>query len=122
MLDTIYNDFTTKLLPQIQQGLVITKDYFMDLFGRYAKFLFVQDLLYTILCFLVVVISCVALYKFIKYGRKNDWDIEFLPIIIFFIIPIGFGIAGFVTYLTNTIKDKYVPEIRIMEEISNFKK
>ena len=43
MIETLYNDFTTKLLPKIQEGLVITKDYFLDLFGRYVKYLIITD-------------------------------------------------------------------------------
>ena len=36
-MQQLYTDFTTKLLLQIQQGLTITKDYFMDLFARDIK-------------------------------------------------------------------------------------
>ena len=39
MTEKLYQDFTEKLLPKITEGLVITKEYFADLFGRYVEYL-----------------------------------------------------------------------------------
>ena len=43
MLEQMYSDFTTKLLPKIGEGLSMTKDYFFELFGRYVKYLIIVD-------------------------------------------------------------------------------
>lgn len=120
MLETIYNDFTTKLLPKISEGLTITKDYFMDLFGRYAKFLFIQDLSRAILCLILLIITLFVLYKLIKKciedGGWNGGEM----FLMFFALPIIFGLFGFVDNGINAIKDVYVPEIRVYEEISSY--
>jgi len=119
MLETIYNDFTTKLLPEISEGLTITKDYFMDLFGRYAKFLFIQDLSYAILCLIALIVTLIALYKLIKKSIKDGgWDNNEIFLILF-IFPILLSMLGFIINGINAIKDVYVPEIRIYEEISS---
>lgn len=76
-IDTIYNDFITKLLPQIQQGLTIIKEYFTDLFSRYIKYLIITDSIWTGVGLLMVILSIVGAIvlakKFIKWnvrGRK----------------------------------------------------
>jgi len=120
MLETIYTYFTTKLLPKIAEGLTITKDYFMDLFGRYAKFLFIRDLTYTVLCLLVIVVLGIITYKLIRKAISDGgWDGGEMAIIFLF-IPIGFAIAGFIQYGTYAIQDVYVPEIRIYQEIKGY--
>lgn len=124
MIETIYNDFTTKLLPKIAEGLTITKDYFLDLFGRYAHFLFVRDLMYTILCFVGFIISLIITYvaykKIKSHVDENEYDSPMYIFLIFLLLPFGFLIAGFITNLTNTIQDAYVPEIRIYQEIKGY--
>lgn len=120
MIETIYTDFTTKLLPKIAEGLTITKDYFMDLFGRYAKFLFIRDLTYTILCLLAIVVLGIIAYKLIRKAISDrGWNGAEMSIVFLF-IPIGFAIAGFIQYGTYTIQDAYVPEIRIYQEIKGY--
>mgnify|MGYP000570710842 CR=1 FL=1 len=120
MLETIYNDFTTKLLPKISEGLTITKDYFMDLFGRYAKFLFIQDLSFAILSLIVLIITLIVLYKLIKKCIEDDgWNGNEV-LLIFFALPIILSVLGFITNGINAIKDVYVPEIRVYEEISSY--
>lgn len=127
MIEKLYEDFTTKLLPTIQDGLVITKDYFMDLFGRYVKYLIIIDSLY-----LAISISCIILSIFIynkirKYIKKeketNTYDCgepyEFLYLLPIFIILAG--LMGFFDYSDNLIKDLTVPEIRVYEELKDFK-
>lgn len=120
MLETIYTDFTTKLLPKIAEGLTITKDYFMDLFGRYAHFLFIRDLVYTTLCLLVIIALGITLYKLIRKAISDGGWGGAETSLIFILIPIAFAIAGFIQYGTYTIQDAYVPEIRIYQEIKGY--
>lgn len=119
MLETIYQDFTTKLLPKIAAGFSITKDYFFDLFGRYVKYLIIQDSIYVFIGFALVVGSSIAVYKFISYGRKNSWNEEF-AFLILFIFPIIIGMIMFFAKTFDLIKDIYIPEVRVYEELKDF--
>jgi formate-dependent nitrite reductase membrane component NrfD len=119
MMEQIYNDFTTKLLPQIQTGLTISKDYFLELFGRYVKYLIVLDSVCTLVGALVFIIGLVGLYKGFKYAQKEDFP-EWTTALMFFSLPIIFGITMFFGSGEDLIQDLYIPEIRVIEEIKNF--
>lgn len=123
-LDTIYNDFTTKLLPQIQNGLVITKDYFLDLFGRYVKFLIVEDIFYTVWGIICLVIGIILFKKFLKLTKKDSHidDGHIAGMIFLGILPIIIGILMISINTLDLIQTIYVPEISVMQAISNFKK
>lgn len=117
MLETIYNDFTTKLLPQVQQGLSITKDYFFDLFGRYIKYLIIQDSITIVVSFVATIICAYITYKLTIYFIKED-DSALVPLIMFPLIgAIMLGVWFFIS-IDNLIKDIYIPEIRVMEQLS----
>lgn len=120
MIEQLYADFTTKLLPKIQEGLVISKDYFMDLFGRYVKFLFITDLIYTILCLLIAITGIVFITKGIQKYKKTDDDGYIQMIIFLGAIPFILGMLFFIFNLQNVIKDKYIPEVRVFEELKSF--
>ena len=74
-IDKMYQDFLTNIAPKIQEGLVITKDYFVDLFGRYVKYLIVIDLLSVIACiFGIIIVVCIVTGKQInkiEIGRAH---------------------------------------------------
>ena len=123
MLDTIYTDFTTKLLPKIQEGLVITKDYFLDLFGRYVTYLIITDTIIALSCLITVIL---ALYlglrkstrQWIKDGGSySTRDIIYMPIAIVVVL----GTLGFFNSTFNVVKDIYIPEIRVIEKIQAFR-
>jgi hypothetical protein len=123
-IDTIYNDFVTKLLPQIQQGLTITKEYFGDLFGRYIKYLIITNSIWAIIGLILFITGIVLLIKFQKIIRESwgNYSSEFMGIVVPFIISIMI-ISGSVIFLANVdnlIKDIYIPEVRIIEIISNY--
>lgn len=120
MLETIYTDFTTKLLPKIAEGLVITKDYFTDLFGRYAHFLFIQDLIFTILCFIMFLVGTFMIYKGYKIQKENNYDDMSFPLFLFGGILMVIGIIFSMHNGMNTVKDKYLPEIRVYEELKGY--
>lgn len=125
MMETIYNDFTTKLIPKIQEGLVISKDYFTDLFGRYIKFLFIVDVLSAVLFFVGAIILFFVFNRIFKKLKNGDLDFDddmwLIPMFIFgggaLFTFIGFGISSTI----NAIKDVYVPEIRVIEKIQSFR-
>ncbi len=126
MLETIYTDFTTKLLPKIAEGLVMTKDYFTDLFGRYVHFLIVRDIIYLGLNILGLIITLFICYKIYKYTSKDDFEWIDSPHIVLpsmlLIIPIIFMISGIVNNTTEIVKLKYIPEVVVFEKIKSFNK
>lgn len=123
MIEQIYTDFTTKLLPKIAEGFTMTKEYFMDLFGRYAHFLFIQDVIYTSACLLGAIIS-LLIAKYCSDKKKKyvndylDWEFGIIIGIFASAVFIGFAIDNVI----NAVKDKYVPEVRIYEELKGFNK
>lgn len=127
MLETIYQDFTTKLLPTIQQGLVISKDYFTDLFGRYVHYLIVKDSLFIIFEIILVIISIILFKTAMKINKENEnkdyyekSDLTFVFFIAGSILLLLFGISTFLIDIGNLIKDIYIPEVRVYEELKNF--
>ncbi len=126
MIETLYNDFTTKLLPKIQEGLVITKDYFLDLFGRYVKYLIITDSIYLGISSIVTIISIYYLFKAIKskemgtgYNR-DDWAGWRIILCALSSIGILVGVISTICNITNLVKDIYLPEVRVIEELKSF--
>jgi len=123
-MEQLYTDFTTKLLPKIQEGLVITKEYFTDLFSRYIKYLIVTDSLLIILGIVLVILGYISYKKYITYTKSEEYN-EYDGInILYFILIIGLSIAGtciFIGNVGNLVKDIYIPEVRIIEKLQSFK-
>lgn len=117
----LYNDFTTKLLPKIGEGLQITKEYFTDLFGRYIKYLILTDSVWVAINAVFIILGLYLIYLGIKNGKKSNWESpEFY--MTFFAIAIAlliFGIMPLPFNLDNLIKDIYIPEIRILQIIKS---
>lgn len=119
-MEQIYNEFTTKVLPKVQEGLMISKDYFIDLYGRYIKYLIIQDSLLIGLGLLFLIVSAVSgylLYKFYKNEERGYYDD---PVHLFMICGISLVIGFILTIVStsNLIKDFYIPEVRILEIIN----
>ena len=119
MLDQLYQDFTTKLLPKIQEGLVIGKDYFMDLFGRYIKYLIIIDSLWIFLGLILLIVGSYSLYRAKKY-MKEDNGLGFVWMLVGGIMPIVISAMIIINSIDNLVKDIYIPEVRIIEEIKTF--
>lgn len=121
MKEQLYNDFVTKFLPTVQEGLVITKDYFTDLFSRYIKYLIVLDTASAILCIVLFLISIWLTFSFIprwyKKGSpepyKNDRGLAWVPAICLLVI----SFIAMIDYSGKLIKDLYIPEIRVWETL-----
>ena len=116
-IDTIYNDVVTNLLPKIQDGLVITKDYFLDLFGRYVKYMIVTDSLWTISGLLLTVISIWLGIYFFRWCINNENEELAIASLFLGISGTIIGLVMFFFSGSDLIKDIYIPEIRIVQEI-----
>lgn len=123
MIEQLYTDFTTKILPTIQEGLVITKDYFTDLFGRYIKYLVITDSLAIIGGLFLLFISYFSFKKGIsnyeKYGDSFEAE-KYAPLFIVAILCFILGISMFIANINYLIKDIYLPEVRIYQELKGF--
>jgi hypothetical protein len=118
MIDQLYQDFTTKLLPQIQAGVEISKEYFMDLFERYVNYLILTDAIKCGIGLIMFIGGIIVIYKFEKYYEKQGLG-GGNGTLYFFIILMGIiGLIGFILDGLNLIKDIYIPEIRIWEILS----
>lgn len=113
MLEQIYNDFITNVLPLAQEGLMITKDYFQELFGRYIQYLIVMDSISLGLS----VIAIILMTYLLKWIFTKDSDE--VGAIIFCIIISIFLIRWLSGSLSDVAKDIYVPEIRVYEQIQD---
>jgi|GEM_PF-5187605 len=124
MIEQLYSDFTNKLLPQLQSGLTITKDYFVDLFGRYIKYLITVNSIGVGIGLIFLISGIISLVKYIKYGNKLKWDgyrydsLSLLWLIPFILLLLGALVFGL--NLDSLIKDIYIPEVRIFEIIKNY--
>lgn len=129
MLEQLYSDFTNKLLPQLQEGLSITKDYFVELFGRYVKYLIITDIIQIVACLLIITVGVVIALRARKSWKEradwaktwnNDRNIETVGFITSTVI-ILFGTIALFSSVTDLAKTLYVPEIRVYEEITSYR-
>ena len=121
MKEQLYTDFVNNVLPKLQEGMTMTFEYFTDLFGRYVTYLFITDVIAAILCFIAfAVITLVFISKKYRvwFSEAND---DYNPM--GFITLIFGGIAAMVFFgfavdnTFNAIKAKYIPEVRVYEEV-----
>lgn len=123
--DQIYNDFVANVLPKIQQGLSITKDYFNDFFGRFVKYLIIVDsitLVCSILGCIALVVLYVLLYKYLRDGKRDLTSDEvwgYASIAMIFMIPIVMVIISAFRSANDLILDLTVPEVRVYQEFKS---
>ena len=115
MLETIYNDFVTKMLPAVQEGLVITKDYFFDLFGRYVKYLIIVDSLLLAFC-LAILLTLVLLWKKFLKSEYFEGEAVFFAIMGTIFIT-AFTLIGVFSNANHLIQDLNIPEVRVYQEL-----
>lgn len=123
MNEQIYNDFTTKLLPKIQEGLTITKEYFLDLFGRYVKYLIISDSIYLGIFTVLFIASIYFIRKAVKsqdVDRYEVWEDWRIVMCVIGIIVLIISSVGVIDSLSNLIKDFYIPEVRVLEQIKGY--
>jgi hypothetical protein len=119
MKEQLYQDFTTKLLPKIADGLTVTKEYFLDLFGRYVKYLIIKDSIGILVSAAILVSSIITLIKLRK--KFIEWDRNYNPAALF--VPVSLCVAIIITFAStlvftnHLVKDIYIPEIRIYESL-----
>jgi len=111
MNEKIYQDFTEKFLPTIKEGLTISKDYFMDLFGRYVQYLIIIDSIRFAISLIVVLFLAYLIWK---NHKSIIEDGGYTPVIFLSILMIFPSIYCLLSGAI-IIKDIYIPEVRIYE-------
>lgn len=71
MTEKLYTDFTNKVLPAIQEGLVITQEYFTELFSRYVKYLIITDIVTIVGVLLIATALIVGFKKFWEFSKTE---------------------------------------------------
>ena len=124
-MESLYEEFTTKLLPTIQEGLVITKEYFIDLFGRFIKYLIITDILSIVFGVILLTVTFFVVKKLVK-GAKHAVEEDLDPfgwiIGAICVVMAGVGVGMVMTVLStlDLVKSIYIPEVRIYEEIKSY--
>lgn len=117
-MEQLYNDFVTSVLPTIKDGMVITKEYFMELAGRYIKYLIITDSI-GLAMFMIIFIGTIVFAI-----KKHEWLMDYTDgfgYAIIFLVCFG-AFVGIIDFGDNLIKDIYLPEVRIMQELKSITK
>lgn len=98
---------------------MITKDYFVDLFGRYAKYLLVIDTILAITFFVLMCVAISFIFKSIKAGENaNSYDEGWIFALGASILCTAIFFTVTMISIANVVKDIYIPEVRVMEKIA----
>lgn len=127
-IESVYEKFQSDVLPKIQEGLSITKDYFMDLASRYVSYLFWTDVAAIVMCFILFAVALPVgikvLKKGIKIGNERRYDTDGFGItmggVIIIVVSIMGGLLPAIINSFDLIKVLTVPEIRILEDFNSY--
>lgn len=125
-IESLYGTFTNTVLPAVGQGLVITKDYFVDLFSRYAMYLAITDgaLVLAELCAIGYFVARIrSVYRTYKSGETTSDSTDVMNILtcIAGVVVIVVATTWITTDFPNFVKDLVVPELRVGQQILEFK-
>lgn len=125
MKEQLYNDFVANMLPKLQEGMTITYEYFIDLFGRYVTYLFITDIIEAVLALVILITTVLVLLskKYKVWRSEQDDDYSPLGWITLFLL-IGLALLSFFWSLSSVfdaIKAKYIPEVRVYEQIEHIR-
>ena len=122
MKQELYDTFMTEVIPRVQEGLVITQEYFTDLFGRYITYLIVTDIMAIATVLAIFGISIWLMKVLIKKGTEKDWEPEYsIGIISILVINGVVAVPLLLKTTTDLVKVIYIPEVRIYEEIKRMR-
>lgn len=124
MKEELYKKFVENILPEIQKGLVITKDYFLDLFGRYVKYLIVVGIFETVLFLTLGIIGCLIVKKYWKQWKETDeadrYGVDGRRMGGVFLIVLSSVSLVLSTFsFESLIKTIYIPEISVYENLKS---
>lgn len=125
-IESLYGTFTNTVLPAVGQGLVITKDYFVDLFSRYAMYLAITDgaLVLAELCAIGYFVARIrSVYRTYKSGETTSDSTDVMNILtcVAGVVVIIVATTWITTDFPNFVKDLVVPELRVGQQILEFK-
>ena len=101
----------------VKEGLQISKEYFLDLFGRYIKYLIITDLIWLSIGILMMLIGLVFLGRGVYLAKEDNWHSDGMLHITIGTILAVIGLMISTTQTFDLAKAYTIPEIRIYEEI-----
>lgn len=117
----------TEFLSKIKEGMVITKDYALDLWARYSQYAMTVDAVMLLTQWILFIVTIFCMKKMFKRCRHlnniADYDTEGLPRILFaayVILPIVF-LAWTIHNAKDLVKRKFVPEVQMYQVIMDIK-
>ena len=128
-INQIYDQFSKQIAPKIAEWFTMTKDWFINLSGRYVEYSIMYEMIWIILSsIIVIVLSIVAVkvYKFFNKPEKDEgWSersdrlaTKWLLSLVASLVALVFFIV-WVSSAFSLVKRKYVPEIQMYKELSN---
>lgn len=117
----------TEFLSKIKEGMVITKDYALDLGARYSQYAMTIDTIKIILrwsLFLITIFCIKKMFRRCKRLNKEcDYDtagLSRLMFAVYLILPIRF-LVGTIQNTMDLVKRKFVPEVQMYQVIMDIK-
>lgn len=123
-MNDLYSVFTTQLLPALGQGVQITKDYVMDLFGRYIQYAIAMDIIMLIVYALLIAAAVRFFFRTRKKEESLRHDMAWAYRCMFFFmwfIPLILCVVGFCNRTQHLVQSIYIPEITVYEKIMDIK-
>lgn len=130
ILQQMYSDFTGKILPMVWEWIMITKDYALDLGGRYIDFYIYSSIFFLIIFGILSIVIWYMSHR--RWGMWVDIDSDhdrhryrdsswYYAISVFgSFLCILFAILS-ISNVYDIIKAATVPEIIIAEKIMDIK-
>jgi hypothetical protein len=117
----------TEFLSKIKEGMVITKDYALDLGARYSQYAITIDVVMAIVrwtLFLTALLLLKKMFRRCKHiNSKADYENEWVAYVMFvvqFVAMIWFFVWA-ITNVMDLVKRKFVPEVQMYQVIMDIK-
>lgn len=116
--------FIEKIAPALNSGVIITKDYIFDLFGRYIQYAIVRDI---IVILFVVSIFAILPFRWKKVQAYDDTchpanqgmsTSFFIAFAVCVVISWSYALSHTTEHLVQSI---FIPELTIYEKIVDLK-
>lgn len=126
MWETLYEDFNTQILPQINEWILLTKEYAFDLLGRYIEYAIWRNsitLWIMIMGVMLIIFFRNKRYKWCEIKNENTdnndiwgWFALGSLCILFCTISLLYTCG---IYVENIIQLIYVPEVYVYQQLFN---
>lgn len=124
-MNSLVEVFNSQLLPAIQQWAVLTKDYVLDLFGRYIQYSIALDILSIVLILIVLYLFIFFFKKVYKYDCTLERSLNQWAATTFYSLlawtAVFISTVHWVMATKHLIQTIFLPELTIYEKIIELK-